>query len=123
MRRGIGVSALRAFDRWFASSGGVWQTLAVCLAVVVVEFCDPRLDPHAFLLMAILTVYSAVTQPALAHTGAEAAERQAEMLALLRQLLEHAGADGAADLATDRQQLAILQALAHHLGLDVEVTP
>lgn len=79
--------ALDAFTRWFASGGGVYQTFFVTAAVVVVELADRRLDPHAFGLMAILTVYSAVTQPALAFSGTRAAQSADERAEALEERL------------------------------------
>lgn len=63
--------ALARFNRWFCSEGGVYQTFIVVLAVVIFELADRGVDPHAFILMAVLTVYSAVTQPALAYAATE----------------------------------------------------
>lgn len=87
---------LDAFNNWFVSDSGVWQTLGACLAVVAVEFSDPKLDPHAFLLMAVLTVYSAITQPALARAGRVSGDQQQQMLTRIQyvesqnaELLEH----------------------------------
>ena len=82
---------LDRFARWFSSGPGVWQTAVVTLAVVVVELADRNLDPHAFILMAVLTVYSAVTQPALAYSGAIQARQMEAMLAHLEALLDHHG--------------------------------
>ena len=84
---------LDRFAKWFASGPGVWQTAVVTLAVVVVELCDRSLDPHAFILMAVLTVYSAVTQPALAYSGTVQAQRMEQMIAHLEALLDHHGID------------------------------
>lgn len=72
---------LNRFTRWFCSKGGVWQTTGATLAVVAVEVSDRALDPHAFVLMAVLTVYSAITQPALAYSGQTSAARTEELLA------------------------------------------
>jgi hypothetical protein len=77
----VSNSLLRRFDRWFSSSAGVWQTAIVTLAIVAVELARPTIDPHGFWLLFALTVYSGITQPALAHTGSETAE-------LLKRLLE-----------------------------------
>lgn len=77
--------ALRWFDRWFTSAGGVWQTLLIVLGIVAVETFFPRVDPHMFLLMAWLTIYSAVTQPALAHANAEQSE---QIVGLEQQILQ-----------------------------------
>lgn len=78
-----------SFTEWFCSRGGVWQTGLATLAVVAVELFDRRLDPHAFVLMAVLTVYSAITQPALAYAGAQAAEQNEILLKRLATLLDH----------------------------------
>lgn len=84
---------LDRFARWFSSGPGVWQTGAITLAVVAVELADRNLDPHAFILMAVLTVYSAITQPALAYSGAIQAHQMEAMIAHLEALLEHHGID------------------------------
>ena len=87
------MSLLDRFAAWFASGPGVWQTGAVTLAVVVVELCDRSLDPHAFMLMAVLTVYSAITQPALAYSGSVQAKHMEQMIAHMEALLDHHGID------------------------------
>lgn len=75
--------ALARFNQWFTSEGGVYQTFLLVMAVVVLEVVDRSLDPHAFVLMAILTVYSGVTQPMLAYANnTEAAKLQAQLEAL-----------------------------------------
>ena len=71
----LGNTMLAAFDRWFASTAGVYQTLLLVLAAVIAEQIWPQLDPSSILLLYWLTVYSAVTQPALAHTGKASADR------------------------------------------------
>lgn len=71
----IPSSALILFDRWFSSQAGVYQTLAFTLVVILIEYTFPHLDPQGIGLLYWLTVYSAVTQPALAHTGRAAADR------------------------------------------------
>jgi len=91
----LGDRILFAFDEWFTSPGGVWQTLCVCLLIVAVELEWPSIDPHFFWLLMILTVYSAITQPALAQSGALTAEslrlmeeKQNEELAELGEILD-----------------------------------
>ena len=86
---------LDRFTTWFCSKGGVWQTTLLTLAMVAAEVSDRRFDPHAFYLMALLTVYSAITQPALAYSNEQAARRmealeaqQLEQLAKLRAIKE-----------------------------------
>lgn len=85
------MNFLDRFATWFSSGPGVYQTALVTLAVVVLEVADRGLDPHAFILMAVLTVYSAVTQPALAYSGSVQARRMEQMIAHLEALLEHHG--------------------------------
>jgi hypothetical protein len=63
--------ALARFTKWFGSGGGVWQTLVVTTALLLLELVFPNVDKHSFWLLLILTLYSGVTQPALAHAGAE----------------------------------------------------
>lgn len=60
---------IRRFNDWFSSDAGVIQTVLVTVLIVAVELAFPRLDPHGFYLLFWLTVYSAITQPALANTG------------------------------------------------------
>lgn len=95
---------LGRFTDWFCSGGGVWQTAIVTMAVVVVECANRHLDPHAFVLMAALTVYSAITQPALAHSGAVAAIK---MESLEQQAIDHE--------AALQERLDMLQALIEQL--------
>lgn len=97
---------LDRFTRWFCSRGGVWQTTVATLAVVAVEVSDRGLDPHAFVLMAVLTVYSAITQPALAYSGAVASEQNAALLAQLERVEEQ-----------NAELLGQLCALLDHHGL------
>jgi hypothetical protein len=63
------------FNAWFCSRAGVWRTLFVVLGLVVAEQIRPHWDEHGFWLLFALTVYSGVTQPALAVAGQEAARR------------------------------------------------
>jgi hypothetical protein len=44
------------------------------MAWYAAEVIDPRLDPHSFVLLALLTIYSAITQPALALVGKRSSE-------------------------------------------------
>lgn len=70
---------LDRFNQWFCSGGGVWQTALVTATIVFLEASGALNDPHGFWLLYWLTVYSAVTQPALAHSGRVSAEH-VEML-------------------------------------------
>ena len=77
---------LDRFTHWFCSKGGVWQTTLLTLVMVAVEVSDRRLDPHAFFLMALLTVYSAITQPALAYSNEAAARMLGDALVRIEAL-------------------------------------
>lgn len=80
--------ALLWFDAWFSSKAGVYQTLLVTLAIVIAEQLWPAFDPHGFAVLYLLTVYSAVTQPALANTGRQSADRIEQILTAMEALLE-----------------------------------
>lgn len=67
--------ALEWFADWFASRGGVYQTTVAVLAWTVAACVWRGLDPNLFRTMAILTVYSAVTQPVLAYCSKRAAAK------------------------------------------------
>jgi cobalamin biosynthesis protein CobD/CbiB len=84
----LGDRLLYRFDKWFSSGAGVWQTLFVCLIVCVVEISWPDLDPHFFWLLMILTVYSAITQPALAQSGAATANELRKITLELKKIVE-----------------------------------
>lgn len=94
MKRIIG-----AFGVWFASPAGVVQTFGICMAVVGLELAWPRVDPHMFAYLLVLTIYSAITQPVLAYVGMQGARKSDEVLARLEaaeqreiELLEHLAA-------------------------------
>jgi hypothetical protein len=95
---------LDRFARWFASAAGVWQTLVVTVAWTIVEIVKPGMDPSFLGFMAILTIYSAVTQPALAYVGWQAGVRTdtvlneelkliKEELQMVRRISEKVGAE------------------------------
>lgn len=54
------------FGRWFASSGGVWQTAVIVVLWWLAEFIGLIHDPQHLQLCVWLTIYSAITQPVLA---------------------------------------------------------
>lgn len=83
---GISDWLLNKFNNWFVSDNGVWQTLIVTAAIVVLERIFPQVDPSGFWLLYILTVYSGITQPALARAGRVSGEHQEEMLARIESL-------------------------------------
>jgi hypothetical protein len=80
------TGVISRFGVWFASAGGVLQTFAFCMAVVVLELIFPAADPHMFWWLVILTVYSGVTQPVLAYVGMTGARKTDEVLAKLEAL-------------------------------------
>ena len=80
---------LERFTVWFGSGGGVWQTLAVTTALLALELAFPNIDRHSFWLLLILTLYSGVTQPALAHAGAESNKMLHTVLANQRNMLHN----------------------------------
>lgn len=82
---------LARFNCWFTSAAGVLQTGVVVLGIAIVETAHPALDPHGFWLLWALTVYSGITQPALAYAGARAAEMNEELLAKVERLEEEHG--------------------------------
>lgn len=111
MRR-IGPTANKGFVRfngWFTSRGGVYQTLCITLLLVIGEATGIIHDPHGFWLLYWLTVYSAITQPALAaasryneekleaalHRFKHADEVNTALLTRVVSLLEHQ--NGASD--------------------------
>lgn len=89
---------LGRFAVWFASAAGVWETTIVVVAILVAELTDRNLDPHAFALMAALTIYSGVTQPMLAYSNEQAARR------LMR---------------VERRMVRLEEALCGHFGIDI----
>lgn len=66
---------LNLFADWFASRGGVIQTAVVVLAWTLAACAWSGLDPNLFRTMAVLTVYSAVTQPVLGYCNKRVAEK------------------------------------------------
>jgi hypothetical protein len=91
MRR-LADRALWRFAEWFSDSGGVWQTFVLCLVIVALESLHVIPDEHGFWLLYWLTVYSAVTQPALAYSGRLSSNRIEEKLAAILLSEEHLNA-------------------------------
>jgi hypothetical protein len=89
---------LRAFARWFASGAGVWQTFLVTVAVVIAEFACPDMDPSGFWLLFWFTIYSGITQPALAYVSQQADLESNSILLNIKHL--------------DEEELAALKRLA-----------
>jgi hypothetical protein len=74
-----------AFNRWFTSRAGVFQTFVSCGVIVLLEALHVLPDEHGFWLLYYLTVYSAITQPALAASAAANEEKLEELLRKLEQ--------------------------------------
>lgn len=80
---------LARFARWFASAAGVWQTLGLVVAVVVLELLHAVRDDHGFWLLYWLTVYSAVTQPLLAFSNRRDTQKADETLSRIEAKEDH----------------------------------
>lgn len=87
---------LDRFNLWFTSAAGVLQTAIVCLVLAGLDATGLDHDHSGYWLLWGLTVYSAITQPALAYAGAVSAarvsaieEQNARILAHLETLLEN----------------------------------
>lgn len=65
---------LLKFTTWFSSSMGVYQTFIFVTIWYLIEIIFPKVDPNSFTFLAILTYYSAITQPALAYVGKRSSE-------------------------------------------------
>lgn len=85
----LSVRVLEKFNSWFTSAAGVWQTLIAVGAWSIYEILNPTADDHGFILMCVLTVYSAVTQPALAYVAAKSAQKTDEDLRRDELILAH----------------------------------
>lgn len=77
--RQLSDAALTAFAEWFASAAGVWETTVVLLGGMTYYLYIGQLYKALFFL-ALMTVYSSVTQPVLAFVGRVAAQKAAEVL-------------------------------------------
>lgn len=82
--------ALEMFNAWFTSSAGILHTMSLVLLVVLAEQFHLLRDMHGFWLLYWLTIYSAVTQPALAYVAKKSGDQQEQMLGHLEELLLHA---------------------------------
>jgi hypothetical protein len=74
---------LAHFGRWFASSGGVWQTAVIVMAWWLAEFAGLIHDPQHLQLCVWLTIYSAITQPVLAWVNKQDSGKSDATLARL----------------------------------------
>lgn len=97
---------LNRFARWFASSGGVWQTAGLVGLVVVLEYTHVIHDTSMFQLMAWLTIYSGVTQPVLAYANRQDTSQGDLILARIEEI-------SARIEAKEDQEIAILSSNGH----------
>lgn len=104
---------LRAFDRWFTSSAGVWQTVIVCTAIVILEQTHVINDSNGFWLLYYLTFYSAITQPMLAHSGKENGEKLETLTDEVKKLLSK-------DVQLDSDSHKLLLRMAKKLEIDTQ---
>lgn len=85
----VGTRILEAFNRWFTSAAGVWHTFILVGIVVILEQTKVLNDHNGFWLLYWLTVYSAITQPALAYVARQGGDREDVILRHLEALVEH----------------------------------
>jgi hypothetical protein len=111
-------AALAWFEDWFTSGPGVWQTFGVTVGVVLVEFFFPKLDANGFLLLYWLTVYSAITQPALAYSGARSSKKMDDMLQRIAAIEAAQSATVSEDYQVDMRTLELLKRLAQKMGVE-----
>lgn len=97
-------SVLQAFARWFASAAGVWQTFILTVIWTAIELIHPAMDPSFLKFMAVLTIYSAVTQPALAYVGWQAGLRTDKLLN--------------EELSLIKEELRLVRGIAKHEGVE-----
>jgi hypothetical protein len=86
--RSLSDRILGGFNHWFSSAAGTWHTFIVTGGLVTVEQMFPHLDPHGFWCLYILTVYSGVTQPALAYSGKQSSDQLAQLMTHAESILE-----------------------------------
>lgn len=97
------------FNAWFSSAAGVIQVTAVVCGWVLLEQIFPRWDPNGFLLLYVLTVWSAVTQNLLAYGSAQAAREAEKVTAFQSRLLQN-----------QADTMAAMQALLQRLEAQIE---
>jgi hypothetical protein len=74
------MKALDAFNAWFMSAAGVLQTAILTLLLAFFDASGLDHDHSGYWLLWALTVYSAITQPALAYSGAVNARKTDALL-------------------------------------------
>lgn len=79
--------SLLKFNRWFTSAAGILHTMMLVLFVVLAEQLHLLRDTHGFWLLYWLTVYSAVTQPALAYVAKQSGDNEDKILRHIEQVL------------------------------------
>lgn len=104
---------LIAFERWFSSSRGVYQTAAITAAVIVLEYTHVIHDRGMFEFMAWLTIYSGVTQNILAYSNRRSVDEAKLEEALNRALDER-------EVALGEEMLALLK---EHIKIEAESSP
>ena len=82
------AKALFGFSEWFISARGVWQTFFLVSTLCLCEVLFPQIDTHGFWLLYWLTVYSAITQPALAYVSGQSSDHSEDVLARVELLEE-----------------------------------
>jgi hypothetical protein len=108
----LSTKMLEAFAKWFASGAGVWQTFLVSLAVVAAEFIWPNMDPNKYWVLFWFTIYSGVTQPALAYVAVQSeAAREAEQ-AQTDSILHHLEGMLRRGVQLDEGALTVLRSIA-----------
>lgn len=84
--RALKAKALFGFSEWFISARGVYQTFALVSVLCAIELLFPKLDAHGFWLLYYLTVYSAITQPALAYVSGQSSDHSEDVLKRVEEL-------------------------------------
>lgn len=82
------IVALERFNSWFCSAAGVLQTAALTLLLAGFDATGLDHDHSGYWLLWGLTVYSAITQPALAYSASVSASRLEEALSRMANLEE-----------------------------------
>lgn len=80
---------MNRFADWFASRAGIWQTGIIVVGWSIAATVWTFLDPSLFRTMAVLTIYSAITQPILAYVAVRSSDKADRDLAALRLEEDH----------------------------------
>jgi hypothetical protein len=87
----LGMKLLEAFNAWFTSAAGILHTLFMVLLIILLEKFRVIRDRDGFQLLYWLTVYSAVTQPALAYVAKQGGDREERILTHIESIVTHLG--------------------------------